>query len=412
MRVLIVSRCLPLPLHRGDRLILYHLLRELRALGHRCDVIALCQHPRDDDDVARSAALCERMVPVAEQARWRVQYLWRLARPLPATAAQSWQPRMWRAIEERLTSARYDLVHVFGGIQVYDFRNLLRGLPAIIVPYESHTLWLERSRRQARSALEALRADLALAVTRRYERFMFNGYDRVVVLTGADRDALSRLSPGLNVAVIPNGVLCRPREADRRPAGPPTLVFVGNYDYDPNVRAAVALARDILPSVRGRIPDARAVLVGANPPPAVTSLVNDTVEVTGFVPDVRPYLESAACFVGAIAVGAGMKNKILEAMAEAVPVVTTPIGGEGIDATAGRHLLLGSTVPELADAVIRVLGDPALAARLGEAGRQLVEERYSWREVAARYAALYAEVVAGRRRTAASRVREAQHGAR
>jgi glycosyltransferase involved in cell wall biosynthesis len=397
MRVLIVSRCLPLPLHHGDRLIVYHLLRELRALGHGCDLVVLCQQPLDTDVVARSSALCDRLVPVAERARSAMQYVRRLARPFPVAPGQCFQPEMWRAVDERLRSERYDVVHVFGSFQVYEIRNLVRHLPAIIVPYESHTLWLERLRRQARTPLEALRTDLTLALTRRYERVMFSGYDRVVVLTEADRDALHRLAPDLRLAVIPNGVVCGARGARRRPAERPTLVFVGNYGYDPNVRAAAALARDILPAVRARVRDARAVLVGANPPPAVTSLASDTVDVTGLVPDVRPYLRSAACFVGAIMVGAGMKNKVLEAMAEATPVVTTPIGCDGIDAVAGRHLLLGSTLPELTDAVVRVLGDPALAGRLGEAGQQLAEAQYSWGEVAARYSALYGEVVAERR---------------
>jgi glycosyltransferase involved in cell wall biosynthesis len=410
MRVLMVSRCLPLPLHYGDRLILNNLLRELRTLGHRCDLIALCQGPGDFDEVPGSAVLCDEIIPVPERPRSPLQYLWRLGRPFPDAPGQCWQPEMWRAIEERLASVSYDLVHVFGGIQVYEVRNLVRRLPAIIVPYESYTLWLERSQGQARTTLESLRTSAALAVMRRYERLMFSGYDRVVVLTTADRDALRRLAPGLDPAVIPNGVLMRPDSANRRRGRRPTIVFVGNYAYDPNIRAAAALVRDILPFVRAHVPDARIVLVGANPPAAISSLASECVEVTGFVPDVRPYLESADCFAGAITVGAGMKNKILEAMAEATPIVTTPIGCEGIGAVDGRHLLLGRTMAELADGVIRVLQDPALAARLGEAGRRLAAERYSWDEVARRYTALYAEVVAERRQ-ASGRGREAAHGA-
>jgi glycosyltransferase involved in cell wall biosynthesis len=141
--------------------------------------------------------------------------------------------------------------------------------------------------------------------------------------------------------------------------------------------------------VRAAIPEARAVLVGANPTPALQALAGPGVEVTGWVPDVRPHLRSASCMVAPITQGAGLRNKLLEAMAAGIPVVSTPLGCEGLAVTVGENILLGRDSRELAVQTIRVLRDPPLRSRIGAGGRALVERLYTWERVAGLYEALY-----------------------
>jgi glycosyltransferase involved in cell wall biosynthesis len=303
---------------------------------------------------------------------------------------------MWRAIASRLASRAYDVAHLFGGIQVFEFREIVRRLPCLIAPYESHSLFLSRALRDARTFAERARTAAALVVARRYERVIFRGYDRVVVVADADREALSRLSPGLRVCVIPNGVQVDAGVSASRSRPAATLVFVGNYAYVPNQRAALALVTGVLPRVKAQVPEAQLLLVGAAPPAALQRLARADVEVTGQVPDVRPYLARATCFVAPMTQGAGLKNKVLEAMAAGVPVVTTPLGAGGLAVRDGEHLLIGGDAVGLAQAVVRLLRDPSLQHRLGTAGQQLVRERYSWAEAAARYEALYRETIAER----------------
>jgi glycosyltransferase involved in cell wall biosynthesis len=395
MEILFASRCFPSPPHYGDRLILYHLLQELRARGHACDVVAFHQSAADLGERDRSAALCRELEPVVEQPRSVIRYLTRLGRPFPDRAELCWNPAMWRALARRLAARRYDVVHLFGGIQVYEVRDLVRRVPTVIVPYESHALWMERAVSAATSVKERLVRRLKLAVVRRYERVMYVGFDRVVVLTNADRDAIARLAPDLPIVVIPNGVEPRPAGAAGT-AVEPILLFVGNFEYEPNVDAAVTLVTRILPLVRSRVPNARVQLVGTSPPPALRKLAAPDVEVTGWVADIGPLLAGAGCMVAPLTQGAGMKNKVLEAMAAGVPVATTPIGCDGLAAADGEHLVCRADVPSLADGVVRILTDPRLRARLGEAGRRYVREHHSWTDVAARYESLYRTMIAAR----------------
>jgi glycosyltransferase involved in cell wall biosynthesis len=397
-RILVVSRCLPYPLHEGDRLMVHHVVRTLAARGHRLDMVALSL-----DDGAGAAAPgapdpVGRLEVVRERRRSPLDYLRRLARPFPRTARQCWNPPMWDAVSRRVAERRYDVVHFFGGVQVYEYRNAAAGLPRIIVPYDSYALLVERIRATATTVPARVRAEAELALARRYERIIYRGFDRVVVLSEADRATLRGLRPDLPVEVIPNGVDPARFRPGGPPPGPPTLVFHGNFAYPPNVDAAVVLLREVFPRVRAEVPGARVAVVGPNPPAALTALAGEAVEVTGWVDDVRPYLAGAACLVAPIRQGAGMRSKVLEALAAGVPVVGTPVACEGIAVTPGEDALLGASPPELAAAAVRVIRDGGLRARLASGGRRLVEERYTWSHAARAYEGLYAEVVATRRR--------------
>jgi glycosyltransferase involved in cell wall biosynthesis len=390
MNILVVSRCLPQPMRDGDRLILGHLLAEWRVARHRCDVIALEQGEADESARARSRETCDHLEVVAERPRSRWQYAVRLLRPFPRAAAACWHPEMWLAAERRLAAVPVDVVVLFGGVQVYEVRGALRGTPSVIVPYESYSRYLGAGAARTRGPIARAGRAVEQAVARAFERVMFRGHDRVIVLTDADRDALSVLSPSSRLAVIPNGV-----DWNDTPwvPGSPSIVFVGNLSYAPNVAAARALVTDVLPRVRRRVGNARVVLVGARPSDSVRALAGRDVEIAADVPDVAPWLARAGVFVAPIAFGAGIKNKVLEAMAAGVPVVTTAPGCEGLAVTRGEHLLVEQDAAGLADAAVRVLGDPELAARLGAAARTFVRERHQWADMAARYIALFEDVL-------------------
>lgn len=392
MNILVVSRCPPWPLHFGDRLIPGHLLPALRERGHRCDLLAFHQEPIDPEVRSRSEAMCDWFEAIPERPRTGLQYLARLARPYPRRAEHAWNPAMWRAIERRIRARRYDIAHLFGGIQVYEYRHALATLPAIIVPYESHALRLERAVHDSPSTRERLRLRGAWLGARIYERIICRGFERVVVLGDADRDALRRASRHSRIEVIPNGVdVAETARAGREPL----MIFVGNFSYEPNARAASILVDAVLPRVRQQVPDARALLVGPSPSDHLLAAARGgAVDVTGWVPDVDPWLARAAVCVAPLTQGAGIKNKILEAMAAGLPVVTTPVGCEGIAAVDGEQVLIASSVDDLAALTVRVLRDPALGRRIGDAARAFVRRHHGWTDVAARYEALYQDVLA------------------
>lgn len=237
-----------------------------------------------------------------------------------------------------------------------------------------------------------VRALLNYRAARAYERFMFTPYRRTVVVSEADRDELRGINPSLNIDVIPNGVDLRYFTPDNRETREPyTLLFTGNYEYAPNVDAALRLAREVLPAVQARIPEARLWLVGNAPPPELLALANDSITVTGRVPDVRPYLARASVFVSALCFGAGIKNKVLEALAMGCPVIATPLSIDGIEARDGQEVVIAG-LDALPETVIRLLNDALLRQMLSANGRALIESRYSWARVAEMYERLYQAV--------------------
>jgi glycosyltransferase involved in cell wall biosynthesis len=369
---------------------LHYLARELSARGNQLDLIAFdgeTQHPSEGKPYEHFGSV--QLLP--ERMRSGLDYLLRLRRVFPNQAGESWNPSMWRAIAQAVLEHDFDLVHFLGSIQVYEFRNAVWShLPTVIVPADSLTL-LHRRRLAVAGGARRLRAWLEWKVARGFERTIYQGFGRVIVVGEGDRAELADLAAGLPVEVIPNGVDL-PVEY-RIPRAPPTLVFVGNYTYAPNVEAAIWLAEEILPRVQAVKPAARLLLVGADPPGKVRRLANDSVEVTGWVPAVGSYLRQATCFVSPLTSGSGMHNKVLEALAQGVPVVATPISCDGLSLTAKEHVLLGTTAESLADQVLRLIGQPRLAERIGQAGREHVRAHFSWRSVADRYVNVFESVV-------------------
>jgi glycosyltransferase involved in cell wall biosynthesis len=160
-------------------------------------------------------------------------------------------------------------------------------------------------------------------------------------------------------------------------------VYIGSFSWEPNVDAAIFLARDVLPRIRAVEPDVRLQIVGKDPPPQLMAMRQIAgVEVTGTVPSIVPYLERASVLAVPLSVGGGTRLKILEALAGGLPVVSTAVGAEGLDVVPEVHLRLAER-PAFADAVIGLLQQRHVAGRLAAAGRELVRRRYDWKSIGA-----------------------------
>ena len=387
--ILLISRCPPYPIHLGDRLIIWHLARELARRGYIIDLLAL--HDRDDDPqhLDKYRSFFRHVELIREAKRTGLTYLRRLldsSSRFAASTEASFCPALWRMIDDYLRRYDYDLAHCFGAVSVYEYHPLVAHLPNLITPYESHALYLASAARQGQ-----LSARLRLPVARRFERFMFAPYDRTVVISDADRAMLQALQPALRIDVIPNGIELerfQPRHSGRAEQ---TLLFVGNYAYAPNQDAVRLLVEQVLPQVREGAPQARLQLVGVNPPEWMRALANDHIEVTGHVPDVRPYLADATVFVCPLRIGAGLKNKVLEALAMGAPLVATPLSVDGINVQHGESAII-TPVDRIAEQTARLLRDNALRENLSRKSRALIEAEYSWERTADSYEGLYDEI--------------------
>ncbi len=154
------------------------------------------------------------------------------------------------------------------------------------------------------------------------------------------------------------------------------LLFVGGYEHQPNVDAALFLVHEVLPLLLAELPSIRVVLVGSNPPPEVTALRGPNVIAPGWVADLDPVYAEARVVVAPLRYGAGVKGKIGEALSHGVPIVTTSVGVEGMSMTDGRDALIGESPSELAAAIVRVYKDEELWVSLRQNGLALVDELF------------------------------------
>ncbi|HEX7958789.1 MAG TPA: glycosyltransferase, partial [Terriglobales bacterium] len=187
---------------------------------------------------------------------------------------------------------------------------------------------------------------------------------------------------GLNApaSLIPNGV-----DADyfqhlvNRPLQASTVVFLGRMDYFPNIQGIIDFAQNVFPHVRREVPAVRLRIIGSNPVREVRELsTRPGIEVTGSVPDVRPYLADAAVAVAPLTIARGTQNKILECMSMGIPVVSSPQAARGVQGTPGEHLLVGKDHPDFAAQVIRLLRDSELRDRIAASARQQLRNGHSW----------------------------------
>jgi glycosyltransferase involved in cell wall biosynthesis len=198
-------------------------------------------------------------------------------------------------------------------------------------------------------------------------------FDTVVVVSEQER---ARLGPGArSVLVCPNG---REPSAVLPESSEPTVAFVATMGWAPNVDAAVWLGREIWPGVLARVPGARLLLVGKDPAPAVRALAGESIEVTGTVDDVDPYLARARVVVAPLRAGGGTRLKIMEALDVGRPVVATSLGCEGMEDLVGQGVVVADTAAAQADAIADLLLDPAHAAALGRIGHDAVKAGHSW----------------------------------
>jgi len=265
--------------------------------------------------------------------------------------------------------------------EILDIVRLLRSdLPIVVDSVDLE--FVRQSRAVAYSEAPAVAARRALD-TRERELGVYRRADAVIVVTESDKRTLLECLPESRIAVVPTihpEASEVPGYHDRRPN---SLLFVGGFAHSPNVDAVLYFGREVLPLIRQSVPDVAVTIVGDAPPEEVRRLASDNVTLTGWVPDVEPYLASHMVSIAPLRIGSGMKGKVGEAMAHGLPVVVTTIAAEGMDLSDGDTALIADSADAFAAAVVRLLGDQPLHHRLSTNGRHAARTRWS-EEVAAR----------------------------
>jgi len=216
-----------------------------------------------------------------------------------------------------------------------------------------------------------------------YERRVLAKHENLIAVSRADEAYLKRNFPRARVAFSSNGVDTERFLRNGHKDDGKTLLFVGGFEYEPNADAFFYFCREILPLVRAELPDLKFVAVGRNPTTAMReyAAANHGIELTGAVEDVRPFYGRASVVVLPLRFGSGMKLKTLEAFAMGVPVVSTPVGVEGIDAEDGVHCSVADTAETFAARILQFLSYQETGRQTAQSARALVDQKYSWKSL-------------------------------
>ena len=433
MRLLILTPQFPYPPHQGTSIRNYNLTREL-AVRHEIHLLSFVEGPGKvevEPMRAHCAAICAVAVPrrtTLDRARDT------LLSPLPDMALRLESKAMHHQLDQLLRRTSYDVVQIEGiemGPYLLQISNLThppgprhsrgawpllsgpgrdaraagrlhipnRRKPLLVFDDHNSEYMLQRRAfetdvRQPERWIEALYSLIQWKKLARYERWCCQAADRVTVVSEMDRRALERLVPGMQATVVSNGVdvaAYDPRAVEHIDPGSAAIVFTGKMDFRPNVDGVLWFARQVLPLVLGEIPDAHFWIVGQRPHERLEALRgNPAVTVTGFVPQIQPYIGGAAVYVVPLRMGGGSRLKILEAMALAKAVVSTSLGCEGFPLMrAGEHLLVADDAVAFAQGVVALLADPSWRRALGQRARDLVTRRYDWAVMTPHLEAVY-----------------------
>jgi glycosyltransferase involved in cell wall biosynthesis len=304
------------------------------------------------------------------------------------------RPALQAALDQLVQRRRYDIINVeFSLMAGY---RLPRTVRLVLDEHNIEYDILYRTQKVERQPVRKLYSYINYLKLRREERAAWRRFDGCVFTSARDEDVVRRDYPRIPTAVVPNAVDADAFRPAQLPREPMTLLFFGAMDYYPNTDGILYFLREIMPRLKPRFPSLRLHIVGQAPPEAVRSWASDDVIVTGFVDDVRPYLERASVVIVPLRIGGGTRLKIVEAMAMGKAIVSTTLGAEGIDVTDGENVLLADASDAFAAQVGRLLDDPRLVQRLGSAARQLVETRYTWQASVCALEGFYRELLRAR----------------
>jgi glycosyltransferase involved in cell wall biosynthesis len=397
------------PPHTGGRLRSFHLVSEL-SRRHRVTVVTTHAPGEDPENLAAQLPYAEEVVSIPyaipKHGSWRfaAALLRSWCSPLPVDLLKCRAPGVVQAVQQRLDAQGVDIC-------VADFFIATANVPmttSVPVVFFAHNveymIWKRLCEVESRRLLRRLPLALEWRKMRRSEAGACARASMTLTVSEADRARLAADVPGAAIQAIPTGVdtsYFAPRGSQELPAA---LVFTGSMDWYPNEDAVLYFLESILPRIRREVPGASFSIVGRSPTARVIAAAAASVgvRVTGTVDDVRPHMAQGAVYVVPLRIGGGTRLKIFEAFAMGKAVVSTTVGAEGLPLVSGQHFMQADDPADFARAVVTLLQDPLRRRSLGAAGRELVETRYSWKQVAREFEERCAQVLALRGFTAAT----------
>ena len=411
MRILFLAHLFPLPLDSGGKIKSYYTLRAL-ASRHEVHVIAFVRSDEEAALIPEMKSICAG-VEVVRLERGKLRQVLDLAGSLLARKSfiigRDFRAEMLGAVRRAVEEFRPDVVHV-DHLQMAQYVDSSGPYRVVLDNHNVESMIIRRVAETSDRRPMRLYAGIEWPKLQRYEIETCRRCDLVLTVSEEDKATLQMLNDALTdrgtpfdpstgsgcrtlrglVECVPIGVDVDHFQPIERTQGSLNMLSIGTMYWPPNVDSMLYFCREILPLVREQIPDCTLTIAGQRPVESIQALGREPgIAVTGYVDDESKVAKDCGVFIVPLRSGSGVRVKILNALAMGLPVVSTPVGAEGLDVRSGEHLLIADGAAEFAEAVVRVLRDPELADRLGRMGRELVCEKYSWNRVGERLLGLY-----------------------
>lgn len=394
MRVLLLTQVLPYPPDSGPKVKTYYVLKYL-AQHHDVTLVSFVRKSDRPEYIRHLESLCERVVtvPIARSPLRDLRYLGQ-----SALTGQPWmmlrddRPDMRAALAELARGTHFDVVHAdqlnMGqyALPFKDSRKVLDLHNALWVLYKrlAETLPLTKPMKYI------LTRDWRLL--KQYEGRLCQTFDAVTAVSQQDKAALIEAGARDDITVIPIAIDTDEQAFIPRQPRQPHIVHIGTMYWPPNIQGITWFLDEIYPLIQQQVPDVRCTLIGARPPASIVERgqTDPSITVTGYVEDPLPYLQAASMMAVPLLSGGGMRVKILNAMSQGIPMVSTTVGCEGINVRSEADILIADDPQAFADASARLLRDASLNDCITRNGRRTAEQLYDYRQACRPLDAIYA----------------------
>ena len=392
LNILFVANRFPYPPFRGDKLKIFNLTRRL-SQNHNLYLVTFYEK-RSELQYFKDIEPFFKEIELVYLPQWKSVFngIYALFTTTPLQVLYFKSNKMQKMVDFAVKQYKIDVVHT-QHLRMSQYTKHLK-LPKILDLPDAFSLYFKRRNETERPLINQIIDKIEIGRLVKAEEVV-KVYDKTLVCSAEDKAYLEKLHKTENIDILLNGV-----DLDTFEVGEghdysqnQTVLFTGNMDYAPNVDAVQYFAKDIWPKVLKQFPTATFIIAGQRPVDVVKKLESKTIQVTGFVPDLKDMYAQASVVVAPLRFGAGTQNKVLEAMAMGVPVVCTHIGFEGLQVKSGEGVILAKTKEKFVTDLCNLLEDNELRKNVGESGLDIARNRFSWDGIAKTLETYLEEVV-------------------
>jgi glycosyltransferase involved in cell wall biosynthesis len=396
MKILMLTPYLPFPLMSGGQTRSYNLIKNL-SKKHDITLFSLIKDEGERKYLPELSKYCKKVRLFNRPAKpWTLSNILRTGfSTYPFLVIRNLAMKENNAIREELSTNKYDLIHAE---TFYVMPHIPKtDIPILLVEQTiEYLVYKHYVEEQAPKFLTPL---LSIDVTKLkyWETYFWRHAKKVVAMSDSDRLQMEKLSPGLSIDIVPNGIdIAYFQGKAREKQTPKRVLYVGNFTWLQNIEAVELLMNKVWPEIKKKAGSVKLWIVGMHMTDYIRNLKSEDIDVSEGMPDIRDAYRKSDVLVTPIKGPGGTRLKILEAMASALPVVTTSVGAEGLGVKDGNEALIKDNLGELVESAVRVLQNPDLANKLGNSGRKFVEQNYTWDVSAEKLDKIYEELVHGK----------------